>query len=249
MTHQHARLVANAIVTYGFRLPTEGDDQGAYLRALIQHVAQHDYAAAHELRVGKPQAEWTPADVTSFEASMRRRQPKTEFAADETPPVIQGLAISGFAVTEASLLDLARTGLETMMQRRRDHPHDNLPIFVSVLLEHGEWLTTPATSDDRIAVIKHLARSLPVFGFFVVFDAFIHQITVNQSAGKVDAILGQLGTRDRRLLLRRPYHLVGGVAVFDDPPPADVDVRADPFRADDPYAEIFVSTPPVRRPQ
>ena len=57
-----AALFAAAAKTYGFRDPTRdevGHEAGAvaYVRALIAHVHKHDWAAAHELRLLKSQAE------------------------------------------------------------------------------------------------------------------------------------------------------------------------------------------------
>jgi hypothetical protein len=85
-----------------------------------------------------------------------------------------------------------------------------------------------------------------VFGFFLVFDAFIHAITetpAGKRAEKGEAILAQIGTRDLRVTKRRPYRRLKGRVVFDDPPPEDIDMRGLDV-VSDPYASIFVSVPP-----
>jgi len=113
-----------------------------------------------------------------------------------------------------------------------------------VLLTTGEARLILPSSDDRIAVVKALARTQPVFGFAITFDAWAHQITVGLRAQKVDNLVQHVITRDLRLIKRRPYRVADGRAVFDDPPPADLDGRGEGPHLDDPYAEIFVTVPP-----
>lgn len=244
MTDALARLMARAIVDYGFRLPIKGDDGNAYLAALIEHVADHDLAAAHELRIGKPQAQWTPQEVTAFrDAMMALPGPRSSFAPQDEPLVIRGMGIDGLDATDDGLRRLARVGLDSLQQMRLADPTGPLPIFASVLTTSGELITTTTQRSDRVAVLKALVQRAPVFGFLLVFDAFMHQF-VGDSAIKTDALVATLGTRERRIRMCRPYHLEDRAAIFDAPWP-DMDLRGPDWHADDdPYAEIFVSVPP-----
>jgi hypothetical protein len=60
-------MIEDAIARYHFPMPADGD----YLQALIAHVEARNFAAAHELRVGRRQAEWTAADRAAFEDRIR----------------------------------------------------------------------------------------------------------------------------------------------------------------------------------
>jgi hypothetical protein len=123
---------------------------------------------------------------------------------------------------------------------------------VDVLLVTGAKLTTVVNSNDRIAAIKGLAKSQPVFGYAVTADAWMHSISKDTHvATKHDVILTQTGTRTMRHMLRHPYAVVNGVARFDDL--IDLDLR-DPStfeggEMEDPYADVFVSVPRSERVQ
>lgn len=234
-----------AAAAYGFRPRRRGEDEAAYFAALIEHVESRDYAAAHELRLGRRQAEWTASDVEGFQQRLSSSMPTT----DEFGPGVHSFAtIEGDRrpATEASLLALADRQLDVLMALRRKKRHTNaegsVPILSSVLLDDGHVLHANASSSDRIAIVKALVRTHPVFGFCVVFDAFMHGI-VGGAAVKRDAFVAQVGTREMRVMKRRPYRVVAGRAEFDSPPPPDVNIRE--TSGDDPYASIFVSVPPV----
>jgi hypothetical protein len=66
------RLIAQYAKAYDFRSRGPFEGQRQYLEALIVHVENRDMAAAHELRVGRPQKDWTPDDVASFRDRMLR---------------------------------------------------------------------------------------------------------------------------------------------------------------------------------
>lgn len=59
-------LIITAAERYQFRLPLRRETAAAYRVALLDHVERRDVAAAHELRIGKPQAEWAPDDVQDY---------------------------------------------------------------------------------------------------------------------------------------------------------------------------------------
>jgi hypothetical protein len=238
-------LMANAILTYGFRPPGPIEDEAAYLAALIEFVMERDFAAAHELRCGRPQAEWTGADVTAFEASVnaRRRPPRQSF-----PPGLHLLPVLreqlDAPATAETLIELATRALARVMVLRQQKPTESMPIFVSVLLTTGALLSTVLFErGNRIATLKWFAQTEPVFGFFLISDAFMHSVVPGTSAGKKDCIIEHIGTRDLRLMKHRTYRVEGPRVIFDDPPPADIDFRNTAGRFEDPYAEIFVSVP------
>ena len=134
----------------------------------------------------------------------------------------------------------------------------------TVLLTDGHVrVTAVANRADRRAVLNTLAHNHPVFGFALVFDAFLHAV-VNGPSGKrtesVDVLMAQIGTRDLRVMRRRPYRRVKGRAVFETPPPEDVTwnppggagtapTRGDLHIETDPYAGLFLTVPTSSRAQ
>jgi hypothetical protein len=239
---RQAALLQAAAKKYEFPAPTTADlaNPEAYERALIAHVHKRDYAAAHELRIGKVQADWTPAEVDGFERLLRG-MPRAAHELDPGVHAFHGLDFGdGFPVTVACLTELASDTLQALVAMRRESPTKQLPIFAVVLLTTGQARLLTPSSDARIAVLKALARTQPVFGFALTFDAFMHQFIAGSQARKVDTIVQHLITRDLRLIKRRPYRLDSARAVFDEPPPEDLDGRVEGPDLDDPYAEIFV---------
>jgi len=241
-------MVYDYAARYGFRPRRAHESPEAYRDALIAFVDERDLSAAHELRVGRRQAEWTPADVAAFQATAMapgRRQPRQVG--------IRGEVLFGdheqIEPTEAAALALFDRGLGRVREMREDKPEAPLPLFAVVVLFTGEAISCVFTDrGDRVAVIKALARNLPVFAFCVIGDAFIHAIRESDTATKTDALIAQIGTREWRIVRARPYHVEAGRAVFD-PPPADIDSRTTTGRIDgDVYAEIFVSVPPSAAP-
>jgi hypothetical protein len=239
-----ADLVAAALRQYEFRGPRPDEQPTQYLAALIDHVETRDYAAAHELRVGKPQAEWSPAEVEDFRARMLASPGPLRQFDDERGPAVHAYVMATFTgrfpVSDAEVRKHATLGVESMLAMRRERPTHNLAIFANVLLLTGEIKTLTVGRRDRIALLKQLARDLPVYGFWLVADMFIHAIGDGR-ANKRDAIIAQVGTRTMRLMLVRPYAVVDGFGVRVDPP---MDVEPEQMtHGEDPYAEIFVSVP------
>ncbi len=233
-------LVAEAMITYHFRAPRVGERAADYLAALIDHVQSRDLAAGHELRLGKRQADWTPAEGLAFSERMRALPGPRE---DGIRGRFTQVRDPGpYDVTEAQLITLARRGITALVKLRERKPHREVPIFGSVLLTTGAVITTSMKRDDRIAVLKHLARTEPVFGFFNVFDAYLHQVHEGGRATKQDGIMANVGTREMRRTLVQPYHYAGNIVVLDEALP-DIDFREPHVEAQDPYASIFVSVP------
>lgn len=242
--------MALAARTYDFRARGPFEGVQSYRAALIAHVEPRDFALAHELRTGRRQADWTPEDVAAFRSHLfdTDHHPPREFL-----PPASALAIvtSGpYPVGEAVLEELARNGLEAYKTMKCEKRHETPPIIVSALLTDGRLLVTSVSRGDRVAVLKTMARDLPLFGFFVANDVFIHSLPEEGQPGpaqKCEALVMHIGTRDRRLMLVRPYRLVDGRVTFDDPPP-DLDKRG-PETLSDPYAGVFAQAPQTTRTQ
>lgn len=244
-------LIARAVHRYDFRRRGPFEADGEYRDALIAHVESRDWAAGHELRVGRLQADWTPDDVLDFSRRMRGRQ-----RSEHRPRLPdQMLMIEGgqlTPLTDEALLRHGAVGLDRYCDMRRQAPAKDLtPILTAALLD-GRLMMMPVARGDRISVMKAFAQDMPVFGFELLFDAFMHNIDERTPvATKRDCLMQQIVTRTCRAMRRRPYEVRQGRAFFDPPPP-DLDVRNPSgswVTADDPYADVFVSVPtPTGKP-
>jgi hypothetical protein len=243
MSNSRGDMLKAALTKYPFRERRALESLDAYLAAVVDHLRKHDWALSEEIRIGKRQADWNKADVTAFERRILSRPRSTSQDAIQGTITIME-TVAALPATEAALLEVAAMSLDGLAGRRRNAPAAPLPIVAHVLMMTGTLLTAFPSTDQRIALLKMLAQQAPVFGFVLTFDAFIHAITSEKSATKVDCLLQHIGTRDLRLVRRRPYRLIGSRVVFDDPPPEDIDSRATDWRMEDPYADIFVSVPP-----
>lgn len=243
-TAAHALLVAAAIRKHEFRDAQAGETVDQYLAALIDHVETRDFAEAHELRLGKPQAEWTPEEGHAFrERLMAKPFTSDEFRGDHPRAFLVATNADRYPPTDAEVRRQAREGVASLMRMRREQPTKSLAIFASVLLLDGTLHTASVGRGDRIALIKALAREMPVYGFYLVGDMFLHGMnTETGQTTKTDAIVGQVGTRTMRLLLTQRYRIIDGFGVSADDL-EELDVRAENVDAQDPYAEIFVSVP------
>jgi hypothetical protein len=243
------RLQRRYLKQYGFRRRLDRESEADWLAAFIAHVRNRDMSAAYELQLNRPQADWTPADVDAFRTDMMSgwHGPREDLA-----PGFQAFPMlrdpGPFPTTDDGLRALAAKGREALCQMRREAPTKELAIMASVLLLTGDVLTTIVSRADRLAVLKMLARTQPVYGYLLAFDAFVHGITedaAGKRATKTDAILVQAGSRTARFTLVRPYRLethgVGVRVVFGE----GHEIDADTLRGGvDPYAGIFVSVPP-----
>ena len=243
-------LIAEAVTRFAFRQRGPFEGAADYLAALIAHAETRDYAAAHELRTGRRQEAWTAADVTAFRDRMMGNHhgpPRETLRPGAAVPVMQIGSIEG-PLTDTAVLDIARAGLHALVAMRTADPASELAIFATVVLIDGRVLTASVDRGDRVAVLKTMAQQMPVFGFTLVCDVFIHSVPAAGQDGpamKREAIIAHAGTRDLRVMMSRPYQVIDGRAVFDDPPPADVDKRGRETMSD-PYAVIFASAAPSR---
>jgi hypothetical protein len=240
----HLELLGRAAAKYGFRATTLGESPVDYVYALIAHVETRDLAAGFELRIGKCQADWNAEEIAAF---TRRMTDPTFIMPRETLPIgsaIPCMCTPGNEVSDANFLRLAEHGLDALCQMRGNDPDGTLPIIANVLLTTGELLTAAVDRDDRVAFLKVMTRTRPVFGFFLVADLWTHLVTEDQ-ATKGEAIVVQIGTRERRLTKIRAYTRddAGGI-VFTRPHPDDViDSKTEDGVLLDAYASIFVSVP------
>lgn len=246
-------IIARVARTYGFRArgPFEGKEQ--YREALIDHAQRRDYAAAHEVRVGRAQAAWRPEDVQAFEEIMLART-RSEHPARLPDSLVIMEAGRLEPVTDDALIAHAADPLRFLMQRRRaDIALDIHPMLTIVLLD-GRILVTAVSRGDRISTMKAFARDMPVFGFILTFDAFMHGIDRTKgTTTKRDCLMQHIVTRTCRRVQSRPYVMQNNRAYFDSPPPPDMDPRrpgaAGYTSVEDPYVDVFVSVPtPTGKP-
>lgn len=233
MKSARARIHA-AATRWEFRAPRPGEPDAAYVAALIAHVETRNWAAAHELRVGRDQADWTPEDAAAFSAHLLAKPA----ALHETirPQVLQIGELGQVDPTDETLDKIAESQIEFLRDQRLAAPHKQLPILLSVVLTTGAFRTTVLSSDDRIAVLKQIAAQWPLFGYAMTFDAYIHAFGGERATTR-DCLLCHLGTRGgRRVVQRQPYRVVDGVVTFDAIAAIDF---ADAERFEDPYAFVF----------
>lgn len=234
-------LIATAAARYQFRRRLRTETAAAYRHALIDHVESRDFAAAFELRIGKPQAEWAPDDVHDFKTRIFKiPRVRQEFAPGQTPIGLPVVCVAGDGTASDELLfKLADNGLAAVIDRRIAEPAWEVPVLISALLTDGTLMATSSARGNRVAVLKYLARNTPLFGYFIAADMFLHQITVGKSATKAEGIIMHVGTRERRLVRIATYERTPAGIVFA--PTKDMVPNAGD---EDPYAEVFVSVPP-----
>jgi hypothetical protein len=237
-------LIAAAVARYEFRRQLRKETAAAYRVALIDHVETRDFAAAHELRIGKPQAEWSPDDVQDFKTrTLKIPRVRREFAPGETPIGLPVVCVAGGGpVTEELLFTLADNGLTAVIERRIAEPQWDVPILISALLMDGSLVATTSARGSRVAILKYLARNSPLFGFFIAADMFLHTID-DTTATKTEGIIMHIGTRERRLVRLATYSRTPAGVVFA--PTKDMIPTA---TDEDPYADVFVSVPPPAGP-
>jgi hypothetical protein len=243
--------MARAAAAYHFRPRMRTETAAAYRVALIDYVERRDFTMAHEVRTGKPHTEWTAVEI----AQLRQRvteipPPRKEFSVRE---IGEGLAFLPMIAsppgtspaTEEDLEKLAEAGLRAIMERRVAEPGWNIPILISVLLMDGSVLTTSGVERaDRVAVVKHIARNAPVFGYFIAADMILHTLG-DATAARTEGIMMHIGTREMRIARVAAYTRTAAGIVFDEP--YNIDKR-EGGTIQDPYAEIFVSVPPPAGP-
>jgi hypothetical protein len=135
--------------------------------------------------------------------------------------------------------------LDDAEQDRITDPSGTIPIIAIALLTDGRLLAAEPSRDDRKAILKLWADTLPVFGYVLLADVYVHRVNVDRADGKTvtgtettDALICHIGSRTGlRQMRTRPYRLVNGAAVFDPADRQDMDKRHEQVR--DPYADLF----------
>ena len=223
----------------------------AYLRRLIAHVDDRDWARGFELRVGAKQADWTPDQVKAFaDHNMARPmrdtdkhlKPLSAFRVERLrlEPPIDDACVRTFADATLAMM------VSTIVNRRRPAGGDAaVPITVCGILATGWLLCAPDVSrEDRIVLVTAMARAEPLYGWIVGADMFVHSIDGTTSVSTTrDAVGVHFGTRTTRGFLRRMYTFVEGRAVFAEPAS---DLFNEITQVTDPYA--FVFAPPTKGP-
>jgi hypothetical protein len=245
--HQIMRRVARQ---YKFRARGRQETTDRYREALIAHAQQRDFAAAHEVRVGRAQAAWTPEDVQAFRQRMEA-MPGPRL--DHPPPLVETMSagrveVGDQAGVDAAVLELGRRGLASFIETRRKHPERELMLLLTMVLANGEVHIAPVRRGDRVAILKAFAQRFTLIGFTVAADVFIHGITIAEGTGgttKQDAIMIHVGTHTSRWMLVQPYTVAHGVVTVE--PVREMNLR-DPASLGatnvvDPYAEVLCSVP------
>ena len=243
-------LITQHTTRWKFRRRGPFESAQAYVDAVIAFLQTRDWAASFEVRLGKPQTEWSAADVQSFHDHLTRPRNRP----NDTPVSALFLEVCTVPCTVEALLALADASFEDLAAQRRAKPLLELPIYAQVVTLEGRVLVTTASSDNRLGVLKNAAQQLPLYGYVLTFDAFVHGLTpTTGTATKRDALLCHVGTREARHVLQRPYTVTGRRVTFDAP--IDINLHetrnADgtAIQFEDPYAELFVSVPTPARPQ
>lgn len=237
-------LIDKALAKYGFRAQHPGEPPDAYREAFITHIEQRDFAAAHELRVGKPESEWTADEVQDFR---RRIEAVPRHGVGTMPEMLpmMGTPSGEWEPTDESMRVIL-TELMTMIREWRiEDPEREIWPHIGVLMMDGQLLTAPVHRRDRKGALKMLTTYSPCYGWAIVFEAFMHMIENNQTAKKLDVLLGHMGTRTTRIIRRHNYRFELGRAIFE-PAPEEWDLRNLPAgeSIEDPYADLLVSVPP-----
>jgi len=241
-----SKLAIQAAATYGFRPQGAKEPDDAYRAALIPYLEVRDWAAAYEVRLDRPQAEWTPAETQAFADHIlsHKRPPAMEFDPGLHAFVVGELPSVGPASLDA-LIALAECALRSVTATRAERPTAEIPILCTALLMDGRSLSTATDPGRRLAFLNAVIRHAPVFGYIVATDAFLHLIDkITGTASKRDGFIVHLGTHDgARQMWQVPYRIEDGRVLFAP----RVVLAGEEFRkgcGHDPYAELFVSVPP-----
>lgn len=241
----HEALIGQHVARWGFRPREPFESPEQYRQAVITFLETRDWAASFEVRLGKTQNQWTPAEVKQFaEHLLSRRRPSGVQPASALFVELEDVVMP---CTIDALLEISHVALDDLAKRRRADHQEELPIVVYILRLDGCVGITTCSSNNRISVLKVAIQTLPVYGYVLAFDAFVHEIKEG-TAKKRDALMTHIGTRDDRRVVKRTYTVTGSRVVFDAEQVIDfktpTTVEGEPQSFTDPYAELFVSVPP-----
>jgi hypothetical protein len=126
-------LIALYTTRSGYRRQAPSEGRQLYIDAVIAFLETRDWAAAHEVRLGKPQAAWTPAEAVVFEVLMSRRP-----AVSADRPIPNNFIVVGHVPeTLDALIQIAHTGFDELTERRHADPLCELPTFATVVTLAG----------------------------------------------------------------------------------------------------------------
>jgi hypothetical protein len=241
-------VIADALRRYPFRARRANETATEYRGAVIRYLESRDFATAHEVRLDKPQAEWSSADAHSFREHLMRK-PRATHDLDESVigfPLIEDREPLMLA-SDDTLLTMAQRAVRFCETFRTQNPTKEFRIMVTFLLTTGERLHALPNRDDRILAIKALCRQYPVYGFVLAADIFIHlmdihPVTREETATKSDAFVVHVGSRTLRRVFTQKYRIERDRAVFEPVTELPADPKA-VMEMDDPYADVFVSVP------
>jgi hypothetical protein len=241
-------LLRAAAARYNFRARKPSETGAEYRSALIRHVQQRDYAAAHELRLDKRQADWTSAEAQAFREhlqAMPRSAHELENHLVEFPAIKD--PDQHLPVSDDTLVTMAQRALKYCVEFRTALPEKDFHPMVSVLLTDGGVLHAMPGRENRIRAIKLLSRQYPVYGYVVAADVFIHKLDRNpvtnvEHASKQDAFVVHVGSRTLRRIFMQAYRVESGRAIFEPIREPSAEMK-DGDHIDDPYADVFVSVP------
>lgn len=239
-------LIAAALSRYPFRAKRTHETATAYREAVIRHVHSHDFAAAHELRLNKRQADWTSADAQSFREHVQGLPRSTHDLDDGVIGFPVFTMSDTVPVSDAHLLVMAGRASEFCVDFRTKDPEKEFPIKLSVLLTTGQVLHALPDRENRIRALKLLGKQYPVYGYVLAADMFIHLMTRHpvthaEYATKSDGFVVHVGSRTLRRVFTHRYRVENGRAVFEPVHELVTDLNRD--NVHDPYADVFVSVP------
>lgn len=239
-------LIEAAARRYDFRPKRPTETETEYRGALIRHVANRDFAAAHELRLGKPQSDWTSREAQGFREHLQSL-PRSSHEVDGAFlafPVLEHP--DPLAVSDDTLLTMAQRAVAFCVNFRTTDPTKEFAPMVSVLLTDGRTLHALPGRENRIRAIKLMSRQYPVHGFVMACDVFIHTmdqhpVTHVEKASKSDAFVVHVGSRTLRRMFVQTYRVEAGRTIWA---PVREPLTEDKLTGiDDPYADVFVSVP------
>ena len=239
-------ILIDALGKYPFRErhPEESDEQ--YTKAVIDFIETRDWALAHEIRVNTRQPEWDAVQTDDFRKRVSRKFVPRE-PATSSPGGMRMLPMSVVGridekdVTESMLIDMAETALGALLSARIADPEREVPALVHVLLSDGQILYAAVNPEERVSVLRALVQAVPVFGYFVLLDVFMHGMPAEGREGKAtkqDALIAHIGTREMRRMVAQPYQIDGARVVAGERSTLKKDTPKIVEEVD-PYAGVF----------
>lgn len=242
MTPEHINIIINAAKKFEFREPEAEEDPMKYVLDLYRHVTKRDLAAAHEIRVGRLQLDWTPEDIEMFKTFILKMKTPSDQLKSGITSFMGFDAAEHYEANDNGLMLLAKNEMDKFVEFRKEKPHAVPPVVIHILQTDGSIFSGFTSPEDRVAVVKYLAQVRPVIGYVVLIDTFRHTVdTENNTTTKLDVLIGHVGSRTLRRTLHRAYTIEADRVVFDN---KDLSLEIDWHQSkermeEDLYASIF----------